>query len=76
MVFVVTHWINLVSMILLILTGFIIHYPFIAGIMGICRGVHLFCGFVLFFKSCMGRSADKARDKKQAKTAGQEGGGK
>ena len=34
------------------------------------------CGFVLFFKSCMGRSADKARDKKQAKTAGQEGGGK
>lgn len=48
MVFVVTHWINLVSMILLILTGFIIHYPFIAGITGICRGVHLFCGFVLF----------------------------
>ncbi len=54
MVFVVTHWINLVSMILLILTGFIIHYPFIAGIMGICRGVHLFCGFVLFF-NCLFR---------------------
>ena len=48
MVFVVTHWINLVSMILLILTGFIIHYPFIAGITGICRGVHIFAGFVLF----------------------------
>ncbi len=48
MIFVVTHWINLVCMLLLILTGFIIHYPFIAGIMGICRGVHLFCGFVLF----------------------------
>lgn len=48
MVFVVTHWINLVSMILLILTGFIIHYPFIAGITGICRGLHIFCGFVLF----------------------------
>ena len=48
MVFVITHWINLVCMILLIFTGFIIHYPFIAGIMGICRGVHVFCGFVLF----------------------------
>ena len=47
MVFVVTHWINLVAMVLLILTGFIIHYPFIAGIMGICRGVHIFCGFIL-----------------------------
>ena len=48
LVFVVTHWINLVSMLLLIFTGFIIHYPFIAGIMGICRGVHVFCGIVLF----------------------------
>lgn len=48
-VFVVTHWINLVAMLLLIFTGFVIHYPFVAGIMGICRGVHLFCGFVLFF---------------------------
>ena len=48
MIFVVTHWINLVCMILLIFSGFIIHYPFIAGIMGICRGVHVFCGFILF----------------------------
>jgi Ni/Fe-hydrogenase 1 B-type cytochrome subunit len=48
LVFVVTHWINLIAMILLILTGFIIHYPFIAGIMGVCRGVHIFAGFVLF----------------------------
>jgi Ni/Fe-hydrogenase 1 B-type cytochrome subunit len=48
MVFVVTHWINLICMILLIFTGFIIHYPFIAGIMGICRGVHVFAGIVLF----------------------------
>jgi Ni/Fe-hydrogenase 1 B-type cytochrome subunit len=47
MVFVVTHWINLVCMILLILSGFLIHYPFLAGVMGICRGVHVFCGFVL-----------------------------
>lgn len=47
-IFVVTHWINLVCMILLILSGFLIHYPFLAGLMGICRSVHIFCGFVLF----------------------------
>ncbi len=46
--FVITHWINLVCMVLLIFTGFCIHYPFFAGFMGIARGVHLFCGFVLF----------------------------
>ena len=26
--FVITHWINLVAMILLIVTGFCIHFPF------------------------------------------------
>lgn len=46
--FVITHWINLVCMILLIITGFFIHFPLIAGLMGIARGVHIFCGFVLF----------------------------
>ncbi len=48
LLFVVTHWINLVAMILLIVTGFCIHFPFWAGFMGIARGVHVFCGFVLF----------------------------
>lgn len=52
--FVVTHWINAACMVLLILTGFIIHYPFIAGIMGICRGVHVFCGILLFL-NCVSR---------------------
>lgn len=52
--FVVTHWINAACMVLLILTGFIIHYPFIAGIMGICRGVHVFCGILLFL-NCISR---------------------
>ena len=52
--FVVTHWINLVCMICLILTGFIIHYPFLPAIMGICRGLHIFCGFVLFL-NCVSR---------------------
>ena len=46
--FVITHWINLICMILLIITGFCIHFPFFAGFMGIARGVHIFCGFVLF----------------------------
>lgn len=45
--FVITHWINLVSMIVLILTGFVIHFP-VAGILGFCRGLHIFFGFVLF----------------------------
>lgn len=46
--FVITHWINLVAMILLIVTGFCIHFPFWPGFMGIARGVHVFFGFVLF----------------------------
>ncbi len=48
MPFVITHWINLVAMILLIITGFSIHFPFWGGFMGIARGVHVFMGFVLF----------------------------
>ena len=38
MPFVITHWINLVAMILLIITGFSIHFPFWGGFMGIARG--------------------------------------
>ncbi len=45
--FVVTHWVNLVCMFILIFTGFYIHYPFFAGAMGICRGVHVFCGILI-----------------------------
>ncbi|MDD5806167.1 MAG: cytochrome b/b6 domain-containing protein [Eggerthellales bacterium] len=52
--FKITHWINLVAMVVLIFTGFIIHYPFIPAIMGVCRGMHIFCGFVLFI-NCMAR---------------------
>lgn len=48
MPFVITHWINLVCMILLIVTGFSIHFPFWPAFMGIARGVHVFCGFILF----------------------------
>ncbi len=45
--FVITHWINLVCMALLILTGVCIHYPYWGSFMGIARGVHVFCGFVI-----------------------------
>ena len=40
MPFVVTHWINLVSMAFLIITGILIHFPLIPGSMGIVRGLH------------------------------------
>ncbi|MDR0458976.1 MAG: cytochrome b/b6 domain-containing protein [Coriobacteriales bacterium] len=40
--YVITHWINLLSMIVLAFTGFVIHFPFLPGIMGLCRGAHLF----------------------------------
>lgn len=45
--FVVTHYINLVSMILLILSGLYIHFPPFGGFMGIARGLHIFAGIVL-----------------------------
>ena len=46
--FVITHWINLVSMAFLILTGFMIHFPFWPLLMSMARGVHVFLGFVIF----------------------------
>ncbi len=45
--FVVTHWINIVCMFLLILTGFCIHFPFFPDFMGVARGIHVAAGFVL-----------------------------
>lgn len=45
--FRITHWINLVCMCLLILSGFLIHFPFWAELTGVARGLHVFCGFVL-----------------------------
>lgn len=45
--FVITHYINLISMVLLILSGIYIHFPQFAGFMGIARGVHILCGIVL-----------------------------
>ena len=45
--FVITHWINLCAMICLIITGFLIHFP-VPLTMGIARGIHIFCGIVIF----------------------------
>ena len=44
---VLWHWVNLICMILLILSGIEIHYPVLPDAMGIARGVHLFCGIVI-----------------------------
>ncbi|WP_314652826.1 cytochrome b/b6 domain-containing protein [Slackia exigua] len=45
--FRITHWINLVAMVFLIISGCIIHFPFVPGVMGVARGAHIFFGFVL-----------------------------
>ena len=52
--FVITHWVNLSCMVVLILTGFLIHFPFWAFLMSMARGLHVFCGFVIFI-NCLVR---------------------
>lgn len=47
MVYVITHWINLLGMIFLTLSGLYIHYPIFAGLMGVARGTHFFWMFVI-----------------------------
>jgi Ni/Fe-hydrogenase 1 B-type cytochrome subunit len=47
LIFVFTHWINLVSMIGLAFTGFYIHYPFFVGFMYTARMIHFVLMFVL-----------------------------
>ncbi|TLM81819.1 MAG: cytochrome B [Actinobacteria bacterium] len=47
LVFVITHWVNLLSMLFLILSGFYIHFPVVPGLMGLARGTHFFWMFVL-----------------------------
>ncbi|MHB1017695.1 MAG: cytochrome b/b6 domain-containing protein [Coriobacteriia bacterium] len=47
LVFVMTHWINLVCMIMLAFSGFYIHYPFFDGYMGVARGMHFVAMFVI-----------------------------
>src|SRR5664279_5429104 len=47
MPFVLTHWINLCSMVFLTLSGFYIHYPIFGGLMGLARGTHIFWAFAL-----------------------------
>ncbi len=49
LVFVLTHWINLLAMFFLTLSGFYIHYPIVPGLMGLARGTHFFWMFVLLF---------------------------
>ena len=45
--YVITHWVNLIAMVMLAFTGFIIHFPFLPGLMGFARGTHICFAFVL-----------------------------
>ena len=47
LVFVITHWINLISMIMLAFSGFYIHFPFFGGFMGVARGMHFVAMYVI-----------------------------
>jgi Ni/Fe-hydrogenase 1 B-type cytochrome subunit len=47
LIFVFTHWVNLLCMIGLAFTGFYIHYPFFAGFMGGARSIHFVLMFIL-----------------------------
>jgi Ni/Fe-hydrogenase 1 B-type cytochrome subunit len=49
LIFVFTHWINLVCMALLAFTGFYIHSPFLSGIfaMSLMRGTHFLAMWIL-----------------------------
>jgi Ni/Fe-hydrogenase 1 B-type cytochrome subunit len=47
LVFVITHWTNLLAMFFLTLSGFYIHFPIFPGMMGLARGAHFFWMFVL-----------------------------
>jgi Ni/Fe-hydrogenase 1 B-type cytochrome subunit len=44
---VITHWVNLVSMVVLAFTGFYIHYPFFAWSMSTARTLHFIFMYVL-----------------------------
>jgi len=47
LVFVMTHWINLISMVMLAFSGFYIHFPFFGGFMGVARGMHFVAMYVI-----------------------------
>jgi Ni/Fe-hydrogenase 1 B-type cytochrome subunit len=47
LVFVMTHWINLVCMVMLAFSGFYIHFPFFPGFMGVARGMHFVAMYVV-----------------------------
>ncbi|MRS11594.1 MAG: cytochrome B [Actinobacteria bacterium] len=47
LVFVMTHWVNLICMIMLAFSGFYIHFPFFPGFMGVARGMHFFAMYVI-----------------------------
>jgi Ni/Fe-hydrogenase 1 B-type cytochrome subunit len=47
LVFVITHYINLICMIMLAFSGFYIHFPFFDGFMGAARGMHFVAMYLI-----------------------------
>jgi Ni/Fe-hydrogenase 1 B-type cytochrome subunit len=47
LVFVISHWINLICMAAFIISGFYIHWPFVNGFMGLARSMHLISVWVV-----------------------------
>ena len=47
----IMHWLHLVSIIVLVFTGFYIHGPFFAGAMGVMRNLHFIFMFVLILNA-------------------------
>lgn len=46
-IFVLNHYVNLLAMTFLTLSGFYIHFPIFPGFMGVARGTHFFWMFLL-----------------------------
>ena len=44
---VITHWVNLICIVVLAFTGFYIHYPWFPGWMSVARGAHFFFMYTL-----------------------------
>jgi Ni/Fe-hydrogenase 1 B-type cytochrome subunit len=48
---IITHWINLIAIVVLAFTGFYIHYPFFSGFMSVARGAHFFFMYTLIINA-------------------------
>ena len=47
LIFVITHWINLICILAFIKSGFYIHYPFVPGFMSLAQGLHVVAVWII-----------------------------